>query len=128
MRQYFFDEHTDTKERIAFLKNEYGTGGHYSGIFNESHDSSGIVFSRGDIISPYAKVNITWSAAVKRIDSLIKSGKYLSQTERSEGLHKYLSEQEQQKIRNEKLFIVIINKVNKIPDTLWKRLTKFLRR
>lgn len=125
----YFDEHTDTKERIAFLKNEYGTGGHYSGIFNESHDSSGIVFSRGDIISPYAKVNITWSAAVKRIDSLIKSGKYLSQTERSEGLHKYLSEQEQQKIRNEKYSY--LNGMDKLPpeelrQTLPKRIRYFI--
>lgn len=111
------------------MKNEYGTGGHYSGIFNESHDSSGIVFSRGDIISPYAKVNITWSAAVKRIDSLIKSGKYLSQTERSEGLHKYLSEQEQQKIRNEKYSY--LNGMDKLPpeelrQTLPKRIRYFI--
>ncbi len=119
----YFKEHMDAKKRQDFLKNEYGTGGHYSGIFNESHDSNGIVFSRGDISSPYAKVNISWSTAEKRIDSLIKSGKYLTEREIAEDIPKYLSEQEQQKICNEKYSY--LNNMDKLsPEELRQTLPK----
>ena len=43
----YFQEHTDKKERVDFLKNEYGIGGSGGGIFSESHDTKGITFSRG---------------------------------------------------------------------------------
>lgn len=98
----YFQEHTDKKERIAFLKNEYGTGGYGGGIFSESHDAKGIVFSRSDILSPLAKVNVSWNQAERRIDSIIKSGKYLTEREIKEDIPKYQSEQEQQRIRSEK--------------------------
>lgn len=97
----YFNEHTDAKARIDFLKNEYGTGGYAGGIFNEWHDAKGIVFSRSDITTPYAKVNISWNEAVKRIDNLIKSGRYLTEHEINEDIPKYLSEQEVLRIRNE---------------------------
>ena len=99
----YFQEHTDKKERVNFLKNEYGIGGFGGGIFNESHDTKGIVFSRGDIASPLDKVNISWSRAERRIDSLIISGKYMTEKEINENIPRYLSEQEQTRIRNEKI-------------------------
>ena len=98
----YFQEHTNPKERSDFLKNEYGTGGYLVGVFNEWHEPKGITFSRSDILSPLAKINITWNTAAKRIDSLIKSGKYLTEREIAEDIPKYQSEQEQQKIRNAK--------------------------
>lgn len=98
----YFHEHTDTKERIDFLKSEYGTGGYGGGLFNEWHDAKGIVFSRSDIMSPLAKVTIPWNKAEKRIDSLIKSGQYLTERQLAEDIPRYQSEQEQQKIRQEK--------------------------
>ncbi|MDO5396887.1 MAG: hypothetical protein Q4G33_03060 [bacterium] len=98
----YFNEHTDRKERIDFLKNEYGTGGYGGGVFNEWHDAKGIIFSRSDIMSPLAKVTIPWNKAEKRIDSLIKSNRYLTEREIAEDIPRYRSEQEQQKIRNEK--------------------------
>lgn len=99
----YFQEHTDKKERVDFLKNEYGIGGSGGGIFSESHDTKGITFSRGDIASPLAKVNISWSRAERRIDSLIRSGKYMTEKEINENIPRYLSEQEQMRIRNEKI-------------------------
>ena len=104
LRTYmYFKEHTDKKERISFLKNEYGIGGHYSEIFSESHDGKGISFSRGDILSPLAKVTLTWNAVERRIDKLIKDNKYLSEHEQNVDLPRYQSEQEQSRIRRENI-------------------------
>ena len=77
----YFKANTDTKDRIAFLKNEYGTGGSYNGRSNNSHDSKGIKFSHGSLMNPFAKADISWNDAVKRIDRLIKQNKYLSEKE-----------------------------------------------
>ena len=99
----YFQEHTDRDERVKFLKDEYGIGGVGGGLFKESHDAKGIVFSREDIASPLAKVNISWNKAERRIDSLIRSGRYMTEKEINEDIPKYLSEQEQLKIRNEKV-------------------------
>ena len=77
----FFDTHTDKKERIAFLKNEYGTGGGYDGVSNTSYDAKGIVFSHGDLTKPYAKITLKWNEVEKRIDRLIKSRSYLNEAE-----------------------------------------------
>jgi N12 class adenine-specific DNA methylase len=100
----YFKENTDTQERIKCLKQEYGiNSGSYSGIFNETHSAKGIEFSRGDISAPYAKVNISWSTAEKRIDSLIKSGKYLTEREIAEDIPKYQAKQEKLRIRSEQI-------------------------
>ena len=77
----FFDTHTDKKERITFLKNEYGWGGSYTGLYNENHDTKGITFSHEDLTKPYAKIQISWSEAEKHIDRLIKSRNYLNESE-----------------------------------------------
>lgn len=98
----YFQENSGLKERIKFLKNEYGSGGYGGGIFNEWHDAKGITFSRDDIFSPSAKINISWTNAAKRIDSLIKSNRYMTEKEISEDIPDYLSEQEQQRINHEK--------------------------
>ena len=77
----FFDTHSDTKERITFLKNHYGWGGSYTGLYNENHDAKGITFSHGDLSKPYAKIEIKWNEAEKHIDRLIKNRDYLSDAE-----------------------------------------------
>ena len=77
----FFDTHTDKKERITFLKNEYGWGGSYTGLYNENHDAKGITFSHENLTKPYAKIQISWSEAEKHIDRLIKSRNYLNEAE-----------------------------------------------
>lgn len=119
----YFKEHTDAKKRQDFLKNEYGTGGYAEGIFDEWHDSKGISFSRGDISAPYAKVNISWSTAEKRIDSLIKSGKYLTEREIAEDIPKYQEKQEQARIRGEQIKF-LNNTENLTPQERQQTLTK----
>ena len=99
----YFQEHTDLSERIKFLRDEYGTGGYSGGLFNEWHDTKGIDFSRSDILSPLAKVTLTWNNVAKRIDSLIKAGKYLTEREIAEEIPKYNAEQERLRIRSEQI-------------------------
>ena len=77
----YFLNNEDSKDRAAFLKDEYGIGGYgYTG-YSENHDSKGIVFKREHEKKVYDTVNLTWSNVVKRIDSLIKSDRYMSQKE-----------------------------------------------
>ena len=77
----FFDAHSDKAERIKFLKDHYGIGGSYTGLYNEDHSAKGIVFSHGDLTKPYAKITLKWNEAEKRIDRLIKSRNYLNEAE-----------------------------------------------
>ena len=77
----FFDAHSDKAERIKFLKDHYGIGGSYTGLYNEDHSAKGIVFSHGDLTKPYAKITLKWNEAEKRIDRLIKSRSYLNEAE-----------------------------------------------
>lgn len=119
----YFKEHTDAKKRQDFLKNEYGTGGYGEGIFNEWHDSKGISFSRGDISAPYAKVDISWSTAEKRIDSLVKSGKYLTEREIAEDIPKYQARQKKLHTRGEQIKF-LNNTENLTPQERQQTLTK----
>ncbi len=80
---YFVQGH-DTKERTAFLRDEYGTGGHGHIGYDEWHDSKGIKFTRGDEISGYEgydTVRLNWEKVQKRIGQLIDNGKYLTPKE-----------------------------------------------
>ena len=77
----FFDAHSDKAERIKFLKDHYGIGGSYTGLYNENHDAKGITFSHGDLTKPYAKIMLKWNEVEKRIDRLIKSRNYLNEAE-----------------------------------------------
>ena len=77
---YFRGEHTP-KEKVDFLKQEYGDGGHgYTG-FNEWHDSKGITYSRGFMATPYDKVLLPWSKVAKRIEGLIRDNRYMTEKE-----------------------------------------------
>lgn len=77
---YFSNPHTD-KEKIDFLKNEYGTGGFGSDGDSEMHDSKGIEYSRGIIGRPYDKVKQSWTQVMHRIEKLIAENRYMSQSE-----------------------------------------------
>lgn len=125
----YFKEHSDKQERIKHLKKRYGTGGGAYGIFSDSHDSKGISLSRGDISSPYAKAFMSWSNVERRIDSLIKSGRYLTEREIAEDIPKYQAKQEQERIRGEQ--IKFLNNTEKLTpqerqQTIPKRFVYFI--
>lgn len=79
----FFSNNHTPKEKVDFLKNEYGTGGYGFTGYNEWHDAKGILFKRSNagISEPYDERNINWPQAVKRIVKLIVDKVYLNEKE-----------------------------------------------
>ncbi len=79
----YFKEGHDSKENIAFLKNEYGTGGRSHALIGndnswEDHDAKGIKLSKGSIMEPYAKAILSWSVVEKRIRELVATDRYIT--------------------------------------------------
>jgi len=81
----YWQENHSTKEKADFLKHEFGTGGHShacSGASHsgEDHDAKGIRYTKAGC----DKVQISWTQAAQRIDSLINKGRYLTPEEDAE--------------------------------------------
>ena len=79
---YFTAEHTG-KEKAAFLKDEYGTGGHTHAVSGASgsykdHSAKGITLKKADC----ANVELSWTKVAARIDSLIQKDRFLSPREK----------------------------------------------
>lgn len=74
----FKGERTE-KEKIAFLKNEYGTGGQGRSGFNEWHDAKGISYKKGSMSTPDCETFLKWNEVSQRIDRLIAEGRYVTQ-------------------------------------------------
>ena len=80
----FFQEHREEKERIRFLRDEYGTGGRshaLSGAWgsHEDHDGKGLRYSKKGC----PDVHFTWDKAARRIAGLIQKGRYLTEQEQA---------------------------------------------
>ena len=102
--EYFMEGH-DKKDNIAFLKNEYGTGGSSHALpgsdrAHEDHDAKGIRLEKGNYGSPYAKVLLNWNVVEKRIRELVQADKYLS-PEGKEAYAQYKQEQAKEAMRKE---------------------------
>ena len=102
--EYFMEGH-DRKENIAFLKNEYGTGGGSPALIgsdrsDEWHDSKGIKLGKGRIGDPYAKVLLKWNVVEKRIRELVNADKYLT-PKGKEAFAQYKKEQAEEAMRRE---------------------------
>ena len=85
----FFRSHSDLKEREKYLKDKYGIGGGSGGNDNTSYDAKGFSFSHGDISKPYAKIDMSWTAVARRIDTLITQNRFLTDED-----HAYMPEYE----------------------------------
>ena len=90
---------------IAFLKNEYGTGGSSPALIGSDrsddwHDSKGIKLQKGTIGDPYAKVLLKWNVVEKRISELVKADKYLT-PKGKEAYAQNKKEQEEEAMRRE---------------------------
>ncbi len=93
------------EKNIAFLKDEYGTGGHTdaipgSGLW-EQHDGKGIEIRRSSSSKPgmEAKVLMTWPMVELRIRELVAADRYLS-PERKKDYAKYLRAEEARRKRS----------------------------
>ena len=81
---FFQESHTD-KEKVDFLKHEYGIGGRSHALSgaagsDEWHDGKGLRFKKAGC----PDVHLTWDKAAKRITGLIQQGRYLSAQEEAE--------------------------------------------
>ena len=102
--EYFMEGH-DKKDNIAFLKNEYGTGGSSHALpgsdrAREDHDAKGIRLEKGNYGNPYAKVLLNWNVVEKRIRELVQADKYLS-PEGKEAYAQYKQEQAEKAMQKE---------------------------
>ena len=80
--EYFTADHTG-KEKAAFLKDEYGTGGHTHAVSGasssyEDHSAKGITLKKADC----ANVELSWTKVAARIDALIQKDRFLSPREK----------------------------------------------
>ena len=81
---YFQNSHTD-KEKMDFLRHEYGIGGHSHALSGaggswEDHDGKGLHYKKGGC----PDVHFTWEKVAKRITDLIQKGRYLTEQEQEE--------------------------------------------
>jgi len=81
---FFMENHTD-KEKVRFLKDEYGIGGRTHALSGathsgEDHDGKGLHYKKQDC----PDVHFTWEKAARRITSLIQKGRYLTEQEQAE--------------------------------------------
>ena len=80
-----YQKQSTPKERISFLKNEYGWGGYGPVIagtgINESHSGKGIELSRG-YGDDVPRILLKWNQVEKRIGELIRLDRYLTPQEK----------------------------------------------
>ena len=81
---FFQEPHTD-KEKVDFLKHEYGIGGRSHALSDamrsdEWHDGKGLHYKKADC----PDVHFTWEKVAKRITNLIQKGRYLTEQEQEE--------------------------------------------
>jgi len=80
----WYDGSLTAKERIAFLRDEYGTGGGSHALSramgsDEWHDGKGIAYKKENC----ADVQISWANVDKRIGELIRRNRYLTPNEKA---------------------------------------------
>ena len=80
----FFQESRTDKEKVDFLKHEYGIGGRSHALSgapgsDEWHDGKGLHFKKAGC----PDVHFTWEKVAKRITVLIQQGRYLSAQEQA---------------------------------------------
>lgn len=74
----YFLNHPDKADRIKYVSKD-NQSGYLGGNDSVNKTTKGIEFSHGSVMEPYAKVLIKWSDVAKRIDTLIKQNKFVSQ-------------------------------------------------
>ena len=82
--EYFTADHTG-REKAAFLKDEYGTGGHTHAVSGASgsykdHSAKGITLKKADC----ANVELSWTKVAARIDALIQKDRFLTPEEKAQ--------------------------------------------
>ena len=81
---FFMENHTD-KEKVRFLKDEYGIGGRSHALSGathsgEDHDGKGLHYKKQDC----PDVHLNWEKVAKRITSLVQKSRYLTEQEQAQ--------------------------------------------
>lgn len=81
----FFQEPHSDKEKVDFLKREYGIGGRSHALSGathsgEDHDGKGLHYKKQDC----PDVHLSWEKVAKRITGLVQKGRYLTEQEQTE--------------------------------------------
>ena len=74
----YFVNHPDKADRIKYVIRD-SQSGYLGGNDSVNKTTKGIEFSHGSVMEPYAKALIKWSDVAKRIDTLIKQNKFVTQ-------------------------------------------------
>ena len=74
----YFVNHPDKADRIKYVGKD-NQSGYLGGNDSVNKTTKGIEFSHGSVMEPYAKVLIKWNDVAKRIDTLIKQDKFVTQ-------------------------------------------------
>lgn len=80
-----FSKNNTLKEKVQFLKKEYGEGGSSPavGFINVNYDAKGMSLSRyREIGKDEIKITLKWDKVAKRIDELIQLDRYLNKKEK----------------------------------------------
>lgn len=93
----FLTKEHSIKEKIEFLKNEYGIGGRTPEVIgsrfsSENHDAKGIVIEKEFC----GKVILKWNMVLRRIETMIQKNQYLTEKSESETV---VTEQEQSSLK-----------------------------
>ena len=78
----FFKENHTLQEKVNFLKDEYGIGGHSHAVSgamgsDEWHDAKGLKLQKNDCNAVF----LTWTSVTKHIDELLSKNRYIEETE-----------------------------------------------
>ena len=81
---FFKEPHTD-KEKVSFLRNEYGIGGHSHALSgatgsDEWHDGKGLRYKKENC----PDIKFTWEKVARRITDLIRKDRYLTEQEQAQ--------------------------------------------
>lgn len=75
----YFGEGHSAKEKVDFLKHEYGEGGSLVTGYGTSYNAKGFKFQRGSILNPDAEVLMKWSDVAERVMRMIADERYITQ-------------------------------------------------
>ncbi len=78
----FFLCNKDSKKRIDFIKDMYGTGDGGNGRYYEKHDGKGLVIAY-DIMAEKSESLLKWSEVAERYDTFIRQDKLLDEKDKT---------------------------------------------
>lgn len=97
VQEYYLNEAPTNKEFAAFMKKEYGIGGHSGDgdVDFIDHDSKGIRIRVKDVLAPdgISTARFSWSEVAKFTAELIDSGEYITRAEVNSKIERALADE-----------------------------------